>query len=81
MPRRGYRRCSHDVICLFNGRASIVAEISASEQLREFLADKFSSYLAEPDLIDAVEGFVQTEGDSETRKKVILDRFRAVAGL
>lgn len=70
-----------DVICLFNGRTSIVAEISASEQLREFLADKFSSYLAEPDLIDAVEGFVQTEDDSETRKKVILDRFRAVAGL
>ncbi len=70
-----------DVICLFNGRASIVHEIAACEALREPLAGKFAEYIKSPDLEYAVEGFVQTEDNPERRKKNILAAFAAVAAL
>lgn len=70
-----------DVICLFNGRASIAGEIASCETLRVPLALKFAEYMRCPDLEDAVEGFVQTESNPERRKKGILSAFAAVAGL
>ena len=70
-----------DVICLFNGRDSLVDEIAACEVLRAELAGKFASYLESPDLKDAIEGFVQTEPNSEIRFRQILDKFAAVAAL
>ena len=38
-------------------------------------------YLESAYLEDAVEGFVQTENDPETRKEVILARMREIAAL
>lgn len=70
-----------DVICLFNGRETIVDEIADCTKLRVGLAEKFKEYLAFRDLEDAVEGFVQTEDNPELRKAVILKRFDAVASL
>ena len=70
-----------DVICLFNGRASIVEEIAACRHLCRGLAMKFVDYLACHDLEDAVEGFVQTEDNPASRKEAILSRFRGVAAL
>ena len=68
-----------DIICLFNGRPNIVDEILSSDRLRRFLAGKFAGYLASSEFVDAVEGFVQTEDDPEQRKRLIIERFRAVA--
>ena len=68
-----------DVICLFNGRASIVEEIASCEALKGPLAQKFADYLKCPDMEDAVEGFVQTESNPERRKKNIMSAFAAVA--
>lgn len=68
-----------DVICLFNGRETIVDEIGHCDKLKEGLAEKFAKYLANHDLEDAVEGFVQTENNPEARKDAIMARFRAVA--
>ena len=70
-----------DVICLFNGRDSIVDEIAACGRIRAGLARKFAGYLDSSGLEDAVEGFVQTETDPEVRKEKILRMFRAVADL
>ena len=70
-----------DVICLFNGRESIVHEIAECDSLKAKLAGRFTSYLQSPDLKDAIEGFVQTESNPELRFKQILDRFTAVAAL
>ena len=70
-----------DVICLFNGRDSIVDEIAACDRVRAGLARKFAGYLDSSGLEDAVEGFVQTETDPEVRKEKILRMFRAVADL
>ena len=44
-------------------------------------AGKFAAYLLQPELEDAVEGFVQTEDDPDLRKRLVLGRFRAVANL
>lgn len=70
-----------DVICLFNGRPSIVDEIAASSDLRDSLVDKFRAYLQSPNMEDAVEGFSQTERQPERCKRKILERFAAVAVL
>lgn len=70
-----------DVICLFNGRATIVDEIAACDKLRAGLAGKFTGYLNSPGLEDAVEGFVQTEPDPEPRKARIMGMFKSVAAL
>lgn len=70
-----------DVICLFNGRDSIVDEIAACDRVRAGLAGKFAGYLNSSELEDAVEGFVQTETDPEVRREKILRMFRAVADL
>ena len=70
-----------DVICLFNGRASIVGEIASCEPLREPLSKKFAEYLKCPDLEDAVEGFVQTESNPERRHADIMAAFKRLADL
>ena len=70
-----------DVICLFNGRNTIVEEITACLPLRAELASRFSSYLKVPELEDAIDGFVQTETEPDVRKKCILKRFAEVAAL
>ena len=70
-----------DVICLFNGRESIVEEIARDKTLAEPLARKFAEYLKAPELEDAVEGFVQTELDPPKRRAAILERFQSVAAL
>lgn len=68
-----------DVICLFNGRDTIVDEIKSVPELAKMLAEKFKNYLGFDDLDTAVEGFVMTEDNSEERKRRILDAFRLVA--
>ena len=70
-----------DVICLFNGRASIVEEIAGDENLAKPLARKFAEYLKSPELEDAVDGFVQTEPEPPKRRAAILARFQSVAAL
>ena len=70
-----------DVICLFNGRETIVAEIAAEEEVGKMLGSKFAGYLKSDDLDVAIEGFVQTERNPAGRKKAILSRFRQVAAL
>lgn len=68
-----------DIICLFNGRDTIVDEIKSVPELAKMLAEKFKNYLGFDDLDTAVEGFVMTEDNSEERKRRILDAFRLVA--
>ena len=70
-----------DVICLFNGRKSIVEEIASCHAICSGLAAKFVDYLKSQELEDAVEGFVKTESNPEFRKKCIMDRFAKVAAL
>lgn len=70
-----------DVICLANGRESLVNEIMNCDNLRAGIARKFREYLAHPELEDAVDGFVQTESDSEDRKRRIMQAFKALASL
>ena len=68
-----------DVICLFNGRQSVVDEIMAEPIVREGIAEKFSRYVQNADVEDAVLGFVQTESDPEDRFRAIMSDFRRLA--
>ncbi len=70
-----------DVICLFNGRASLVDEIASVPKLAKMLAARFTYYLQSDDLATAIEGFVVTEDNPEERKRRILNAFHLVANL
>ena len=68
-----------DVICLFNGRRNVVDEIMAQPVLCDGFRSKFSRYIQNTDLEDAVLGFVQTENDSDERFRAIMSAFRRLA--
>ena len=70
-----------DVICLLNGRETIVYEVIKTEGVREFLSERFARYLESADMKDAIEGFVQTENEPELRKELILKRMCEIATL
>lgn len=68
-----------DVICLFNGRRNVVDEIMAETVVCNGIRSKFSRYMQNADLEDAVLGFVQTESDPEERFRAIMSAFRRLA--
>ena len=79
---RGDFICStdfEDVICLFNGRTTLVNEIIAEATVCPVLAGKFATYLENPDVEDAVMGFVQTESRPEDRFAAVMTAFRKLA--
>ena len=68
-----------DIICLFNGRHSLVDEILAEPTVGREIAEKFAQYVQEPELEDAVTGFVQNETNPEGRFEWIMEAFRRLA--
>lgn len=70
-----------DVICLFNGRDTLIEEILSIPKLAKMLAAKFTQYLQSNDLETAIEGFVITEDEPEQRKARILNAFHHIANL
>ena len=79
---RGDFICStdfEDVICLFNGRTTLVNEIIAEPTVCPVVAGKFAAYLENPDVEDAVMGFVQTESRPEDRFAAVMTAFRKLA--
>lgn len=68
-----------DVICLFNGRNSLVQEIKDAGQIAMVIAEKFARYLKNHDIEDAVTGFVQTECNPDERLSKIMNSFYEIA--
>lgn len=68
-----------DVICLFNGRKTIVDEILSEPTICHGISEKFARYVKMPDIEDAVMGFVQTERDSSRRYIDIMAAFKRLA--
>ena len=68
-----------DVICLFNGRKTIVDEILSEPTICHGISEKFARYVKMPDFEDAVMGFVQTERDSSRRYIDIMAAFKRLA--
>ena len=68
-----------DVICLFNGRTGVVDEIFSEAVVCNGIRTKFSKYITNADLEDAVLGFVQTENAPEERFRAIMSAFRRLA--
>ena len=67
------------MICLFNGRPGIVDEIFSAAVVCNGIRTKFSRYVKDADLEDAVLGFVQTESCPEERFRAIMSAFRRLA--
>jgi hypothetical protein len=68
-----------DIICLFNGRRSLVEEILSEEMVREGICSRFARYVLDSNLEDAVLGFVQTEPNPEMRFESIMNAMRRLA--
>jgi hypothetical protein len=82
--RRGDYISSHDLedfIAVIDGRDTIEAEVlAAPSSVREFLARKVQSLLADRRFIDAVAGHLRGDSASQARLPLVLARMRAIAG-
>jgi hypothetical protein len=70
-----------DIIMLTDGREALVAEVvTASADVRAFIAERLTALLNQPRFVDAIYGFLP--GDSPSRARaaaVVLPRLRAIA--
>lgn len=69
-----------DVIALIDGRAEIIGEVEAgSAELRSFVADQLGAVRADPRLIDALQGWLPPDAESQARAgDVLLPRIDAL---
>ena len=70
-----------DIICLFNGRQTLVDEILSEPTVCRGITEKFAHYMKMPDIEDAVMGFVQTESNPSRRYADIMAAFSRLAEL
>ena len=69
-----------DVISVIDGRPEIVTEISNSdEDVREYLATRFSALLGDADFRDALPGHLPGDRKSQARLSKIIERLQAIA--
>lgn len=71
-----------DVIAVVDGRASLLAEISASsEPLREYLRAQIRTLLADRAFVAALPGHLPGDVASQARVPLVLERLRRIAGV
>ncbi len=76
-------RASHDledIITLIDGRKELLAEIrSTPSDLRQFLADAFSGFLASSEFVESVSGHLLPDKASQGRLTLIMRRITQIA--
>lgn len=71
-----------DIIALIDGRPEIVSDISAAkDNLRKYLSMEFLSLVANDRFIQALPGHLNYSDESESRKKIVLERIQAMIDL
>jgi|ERR1035438_81035 hypothetical protein len=68
-----------DLLTFINGRAAIVEEIAAAEEIRSFIAQEFRDLLAVPQFVDALPGYLLPDGASQARLPVLKDRTKEIS--
>lgn len=73
-------RDMEDIIAVLDGRSEIVSEVQqASEELKDYLVERFSMLLEERDFLDALPGHLLSDAANQARSTLIIDRLRAIA--
>jgi hypothetical protein len=68
-----------DVVAIMDGRREIVKEIkNAENDLRDYLAGKFSQWLKDPDFMDALPGLLPSDAASQARALIIIERIEMI---
>lgn len=69
-----------DMITLINGRKELLNEIlTAPADLRSFLADTFSGFLANPDFVESISGHLLPDKASQGRFPLIMQRMKSIS--
>jgi predicted nucleotidyltransferase len=68
-----------DLLTVIDGRAAIVEEIAAAEEIRSFIAQEFRNLLAVPQFVDALPGYLLPDGASQARLPVLKDRIKEIS--
>lgn len=69
-----------DIVTIIDGRGEIISEVQKAEnELKKYLALRFSSLLNEQDFLDALPGLLLPDNASQARLPLIIDRFKAIA--
>jgi hypothetical protein len=70
-----------DIVTVVDGRDSIVAEVmNAEDEVREYVMDEFETLLASPTFVDRLI-WLLPHHEADTRRPIVLDRMRLIAGL
>ena len=68
-----------DLIAVLDGRSTIVQEVSASVELRTYLAREFVKLLEDDGFQDALPGHLPGDAASQARVALILERMRRIS--
>jgi len=69
------------VVALVDGRATITAEIGAADpDVRAYIAAEVRALLDNPDVIEALPGFLSPDAGSHARRSILEARLRALCG-
>lgn len=72
-------RDMEDLVAVLDGRSEIVAEaISADDDLRAFIAERFAEWLRGPDFRDALPGLLPPDEASQARITTIIERMEEI---
>lgn len=70
-----------DIVAVLDGRAEILDEIKgASDNLQNYLADRFSTLLITQEFVEALAGHLPGDPASQGRLPLIKERIEAMAG-
>lgn len=71
-----------DIINLVAGRPELADEVRQSApEVREYLRESFDELLADPEFLDKIEWHFGQEENPKRRVEIVIERFRALAGL
>ena len=71
-----------DIITLLDGRPEIVEEVrTAPDDVKEFIARKFSEFRSNRSFLDALPGHLLPDSASQQRIPILMGRIKAIAGL
>ncbi len=71
-----------DVLTVVDGRKTLCAELATErEDLRQYVAGRIASSLANPAFLDALPGYLPPDGASQSRLPLLVEHLRHIAAL
>lgn len=76
------RHDMEDIVNVVDGRAELIDEVKASDQLlRDFIEEEIDRLLADPIFLEQLPGHFRADSGSQARVPIVIKRLRSLAGI